>query len=164
MEMAESTFNLLMDDFDKFSGFCNGVGSKENWWKLILWKFTPNTILFLNITRATDIHDVEFSWPIEFRTERDARAFFLSANERLLLNLITLIEGADGFSRDRTNPVNKTWVGIVSLRRVFRLMNRIRKNLIRVFRLKRASLYYMAVSSDSAYDSFLSSRTILTDR
>jgi len=74
-KMPEATYNMLMSDPKKFKSFCNGVGSKVGFWGKLTYHFIPNTIWFMSITQASDIHDVGYSIPDEFDTIEKAIAY-----------------------------------------------------------------------------------------
>lgn len=128
MEMSEPVRVLLITDHKAFAAFCNGVGSRVGIWKTLLWHLTPNSIWFLDITPASDIHDVEYSIPDRYHSMMEARAAWNTANRRFLRNMRRLIADAGGFFEG--------------------------------WRLNRAKLYFEAVSTESAFQSFLDGKRI----
>ena len=126
--MSEAAKNLLRSDPKKFASYCNGVGSRIGFWNNLAYHFIPNTIWFMDITPASDIHDVEFTIPAEFAFLELAAQAFEAANLRIYKNIQTLIKRRGGI--------------------LYRL------------RMNRAELYYYALSSDAAWNSFISGKTI----
>lgn len=92
LEMSDYTKWLLDNEPKLFKQYCNGVGSKSNWFNTFLWHLTPNTIWFLNITPASDLHDVGWSFPSIFNTKEDALKYKSVEDMRFLVNVIKLIE------------------------------------------------------------------------
>lgn len=130
LEMSEEAANLLYSDPKKFASYCNGVGSRVGWVGRLTYHLIPNTIWFMDITPASDIHDVEYSVPSEFQHLGLAAKAFDDANLRIYKNIQTLIK-------------RKATSGIL-----FRM------------RMRRAKLYYYALGSDAAWNSFVSGKTI----
>ena len=130
LEMSEAAANLLKSDPKKFASYCNGVGSRIGFWNNLAYHFIPNTIWFMDITPASDIHDVEYSVPDSFSFLGLAKQAFDAANMRIYRNIQTLIK-------------RKSSGGIL-----YRM------------RMRRADLYYYALCSDLAEESFMSGKTI----
>jgi len=126
--MSDAAKNLLYSDPKKFASYCNGVGSRVGFWNKLAYHFIPNTIWFMDITPASDIHDVEFTIPAEFAFLELAAQAFEAANLRIYKNIQTLIKRRGGI--------------------LYRL------------RMNRAELYYYALCSDAAWNSFISGKTI----
>jgi hypothetical protein len=82
----------------------------------------------MDITPASDIHDVEYTVPAEFAFLELAAQAFEAANLRIYKNIQTLIKRKGG--------------------------------LLYHLRMNRAELYYYALSSDAAWNSFISGKTI----
>lgn len=99
LEMSEEAANLLYSDPKKFASYCNGVGSRVGFWNKLAYHFIPNTIGLVNVTPASDIHDVEYCVPAEFENMALAKKAFDEANRRLYDNLVIIIErnGRDSF-------------------------------------------------------------------
>jgi len=130
LEMSEEAVNLLYSDPKKFASYCNGVGSQVGWLGKLTYHIIPNTIWFLNITAASDIHDVEYSVPASFESIAAAEKAFDEANLRLYKNICILI--------DRKG----------------------RSGWLYLARMHRAGLYYDMVSSDAGWTSFVAGKTI----
>ena len=128
--MSDAAANLLKSDPKTFASYCNGVGSRIGFWNNLFYHFIPNTIWFMDITPASDIHDVEYSVPDSFSFLGLARQAFDAANLRIYRNIQTLIK-------------RKSSGGIL-----YRM------------RMRRADLYYYALCSDLAEGSFMSGKTI----
>ena len=130
LQISYVALKLLESDPKKFANYCNGVGSQVGWLGRLIYHIIPNTIWFLDITPASDIHDVEYSIPDEFESISAAEKVFDETNLRLYNNIVTLI--------DRKG----------------------RGGLIYQMRMHRAGLYYDAVSGSSGWNSFISGKTI----
>lgn len=95
----EPVQKLLKEDPSKFASYCNGVGSKVGWFNKILWHFIPNTIWGLNCTASTDLHDVGYAHPAQFKNIHDALAYKDSVDHNFHTNLIKQINKAGGVLR-----------------------------------------------------------------
>ena len=88
--MHRCTRVLLAEDPDKFFECANGVGSKVGWFYKIIYHIIPNWIggLFfrVSIKKPADIHDVEYTYPQEFKTREDADKFRKEADFNFLCN------------------------------------------------------------------------------
>ena len=91
LDMCEESRTLLMEDLEQFASHCNGVGSRVGWFGKLTYHFIPNTIWGLNITPASDIHDVEYSYPKIFVDRECATIFKVETDIRFMDNLKTLI-------------------------------------------------------------------------
>jgi len=131
LEISPATLDLLLYDTKTFKSFCNGVGSKVGFWSTIAWHLLPNTIWFLGITGASDLHDVDYSVPMIFKTESEAFEYKEKADIRFNNNVNILI------SKDTS------WLG---------------KKLINQ-RIERAELYYWALKN-AGTDSFIEGKII----
>jgi len=130
LEISDAAKRLLKSDPEKFASYCNGVGSRIGFWNNLAYHFIPNTIWFMDITPASDIHDVEYTVPDSFPFLGLAAQAFEAANLRIYKNIQTLIK-------------RKSNGGIL-----YRM------------RMRRAELYYYALCSDAAWNSFISGKTI----
>ncbi len=90
--MSEVAEKLLNEHLEVFTSYCNGVGSTAGFWGKLTYHFIPNTIWCLNITPCSDIHDVEYSIPGEFKTLDEALDWKAWADERFYKNLQIYIE------------------------------------------------------------------------
>ena len=116
LEMSDAAKNLLYSDPKKFASYCNGVGSRVGFWNKLAYHFIPNTIGLVNVTPASDIHDVEYTVPFEFESLALAKKAFDEANMRLYNNLVIIIErhGRDSFFYEMRMWVAKKYYEIVS--------------------------------------------------
>jgi len=130
LDMSPAARDLLNSDPRRFASYCNGVGSKVGFWNKILYHLIPNCIGLINITPASDIHDVEYTVPTVFATMGEARKAWKDANLRFLSNCRRLIE----------RGTSRRW--------------------LRALRYKIATEYYRLLGSESAWGSFLAGRTI----
>ena len=96
--MSEHSRQLLMDNPKKFASFCNGVGSQKGFWNSIFYHFIPDTIWGLDITPSSDIHDVEYEFPVAFETVESALEYKDDADKRFRRNLFKLINMNTYFS------------------------------------------------------------------
>lgn len=99
--MISKYHNLLMSpetkDFllhtpeDRLAKVCNGVGSREGWFNRLVYHIIPNTIWGLDITPASDLHDIGYTVPATFRTLEEARKhkemedYFFETNCKILI-------------------------------------------------------------------------------
>lgn len=125
---------LLDNDPKKFASYCNGVGSRVGFWNKLLWHFIPNTILFMNVTDCSDLHDVEYSVPDVFESIAAARSHFMAANQRFLINLEIRIKERNSWE----------WLEDA--------------------RLDRAAKYFKIVSSEKGWESFIAGKTIKEEK
>jgi len=130
LTMSDAARDLLNSDRKTFKKCCNGVGSKVGFWNKLLYHIIPNFIGLINITPASDIHDVEYTVPPTFATMTEARQAWQDANMRFLSNCRRLIEAGT------------------------------RWHWLREIRYKIATEYYALLGSQSALQSFLAGRTI----
>lgn len=70
---------------------CDGVGSHNSW----TYEFVPNTIWFLDITPASDIHDWMYTFPKSFKTSDEGLAYKNKSDRVLLNNMVRLFEMAE---------------------------------------------------------------------
>ena len=113
LQMAESTRTLLFTKPEKFKSFCNGVGSQVGW-SAPLYHLIPDTIWFLNITPASDVHDVEYSHPHRFKTRNEALLFKEYTDERFYQNMLVLIEREGGWMQKMRERRAKVYFYLVS--------------------------------------------------
>lgn len=101
LHMSDEARHLLGTDPEKWKSYCNGVGSNVGFWGRLTYHLIPNTIWFMDATPASDIHDVEYWIPDAFPTKAAAIEWKLQADERLLDNLLALIQAksANAFMR-----------------------------------------------------------------
>lgn len=88
--MATDTYVLLRDHPDIFFANANGVGSKVGW-SAPLYHLIPDTIWFLNIRAAANVHDVEYKFPETFQTMAEAIAWKNAADHRFLCNMEIIV-------------------------------------------------------------------------
>lgn len=93
---AETKYLLLFKPHD-FAACCNGVGSQVGgFFRRMLYRITPNTIWLLNITLASNIHDVEYTYPDTFSTKEEALKHKEKSDDRFYWNLLELIHRKGG--------------------------------------------------------------------
>ena len=93
LDMHSLTNIILQSDPELWEKTCNGVGSTVGtWWQRWLYHVTPNTIWGLDITPASDIHDVEYTYPDTFSSRNCAETWREAADWRFLSNCYRLIE------------------------------------------------------------------------
>lgn len=97
LHISKAALELLITDPAKFKSFCNGVGSTRGFWGKLTYHFIPNTIYFMDITPASDLHDVDYSIPAEFDTIEHALAYKKDADNRMYQNLNLLIDRRGGW-------------------------------------------------------------------
>lgn len=85
----------------KFIAICNGVGSEIGFWGKLTYRLIPNTIWFLNITKASNLHDVGYTVPSVFITTTEALVYKDLVDAQFYSNLIILIERAGGWLENR---------------------------------------------------------------
>lgn len=125
-----SNSKLLLDSYPKgFRKFCNGVGSKATYINRILWHLIPNTIWGMDITPASDLHDVGYSFPYIFLSKEQALEYKALIDAEFLTNMLILINKKE----KKGNLVSE-------------ILAQARRN--------RAQLYYIAVANVGK-DSFL---------
>lgn len=132
--MPELTKELLELYPKVFRLYCNGVGSKIGFWRTLLWHITPNTIWGLDITPASDIHDVGYSYPHIFQSKEQALEYKSARDYELYDNIVILIE------RD------KSWWG----------------KLVKNFRIIRAKTYFELVYFGGD-ESFMDGKIIINE-
>ena len=130
MKMTTEIWNCLRNENKKFVSFCNGVGSKIGFWNKIFYHIIPDSIWFLNITGASDLHDVGYSVPKTFKSYKDAFNYWNEVNEQFRDNLIMLIESRNSWK------------------------------YIKEARLLRTSNYYKLLTAAIAWWSFISDKKI----
>lgn len=116
LEMSDAARKLLESDPKTFASYCNGVGSRVGFLNKLAYHFIPNTIGLVNVTPASDVHDVEFTIPKVFGSLALAKKAFDEANLRLYRNLVIIIErhGRDCFLYETRMWVAKKYYDIVS--------------------------------------------------
>lgn len=101
LAMSNEALQLLGTSPKRWQSYCNGVGSKVGFWGKLTYHLIPNTIWFLDITPASDIHDVEYYVPDTFPTRAAAIEWKVQADQRFLDNMLALIQAhsANAFMR-----------------------------------------------------------------
>jgi len=132
LEMAPTTRWLIEEHSKEAKKYCNGVGSTSTWLNRLLWHLTPNTIWGMSIVSASQVHDIEYSYPTVFRTKGEALRFKMETDIRFHHNMILLIA------------------------RKYKWYNK----FLAIPRLNRAKLYYEAVSH-FGMDAFIKNKKIL---
>ena len=91
LELSPEFARLATEDPQKILDCCNGVGSEVGLWGKLTYHFIPNTIWFLDITPCSDIHDVDYCYPSQFKNKAEALAHKADADLRIRENMETLI-------------------------------------------------------------------------
>jgi len=84
----------ILDNYPgRWVEYCNGVGSPEGgWFRRITYRLTPDTIWGMDITPASDIHDVEYTVPDHFSTKFVAESYRHESDLRLRHNIEILAD------------------------------------------------------------------------
>lgn len=96
LAMSDEARKLLGTDPKRWKSYCNGVGSNVGWLGKLTYHLIPNTIWFMDITPASDIHDVEYYVPDTFATRAGAIEWKVQADQRFLDNMLALIRAKSG--------------------------------------------------------------------
>jgi hypothetical protein len=91
LEINKNSADLLRCYPKGFRKFCNGVGSKSTYINRLIWHFIPNTIWGLDITPASDLHDVGYSFPYIFNSRQEALEYKAEIDSEFLNNMMILI-------------------------------------------------------------------------
>ena len=92
---VSSSFKELantQEGIQKIIAWCNGIGSEVGFWGNLTYHLIPNTIWFLDVTACSDIHDIDYNYPIKFATREEALKFKTDADLRLYNNLVAYIK------------------------------------------------------------------------
>ena len=96
LKMSDQAHMLLIEDTARFMGYTNGVGSEVGWFnRTMRWlipRWIRNRLFGVDITPASDLHDVEYSIKIKFKTILDGEAFKDNADQNFRRNMIILIK------------------------------------------------------------------------
>ena len=93
LEMSPQARAMLDDRPATFASLCNGVGSEVGtWWQRWLYRVTPNTIWGMDITPASDIHDVEYTVPDHFNSKFNAENYRHESDMRFRRNIDVLAD------------------------------------------------------------------------
>jgi hypothetical protein len=87
MQMPSPVYFCLTYDTEKFISYCNGVGSRVGWFNKLIYHIIPDSIGVLNITGCSDLHDVGFAIPREFKSLEAAYRYFCKVNLQFRSNL-----------------------------------------------------------------------------
>lgn len=108
LEMSSECKLSLYENPIAFMKYTNGVGSDVGWFNSVLkWiipKFIRNKMFGVDITPASDLHDVEYSLVIKFKTLLDGLSFKNRADRAFKDNMDYLIredKGRDYFDHLR---------------------------------------------------------------
>lgn len=116
--MSLPAIALLNNNPVKFKRCCNGVGSLVGFWARLFYHFIPNTIWGLDITPASDIHDVEYSVPDKFNTLSEALKHKKKADYNFYLNMEILIMKANSWGWVESFRLNRAKVYYFALRKL----------------------------------------------
>jgi hypothetical protein len=100
MDMSTEARWLIENHPKEARSYCNGVGSTATFLDRLLYHLTPNTIWGLSIIAASQVHDIEYSYPTIFRNTEEAAEFKRLADLRFYANMISLIWSGPEFLRD----------------------------------------------------------------
>ncbi len=91
LELSDEFQRLATENPAEIVRLCNGVGSTVGWaaW---FYHLIPNTIWGLDITPASDIHDVDYVYPKSFRIYTEAAYHKRKADRRIYNNILALID------------------------------------------------------------------------
>jgi hypothetical protein len=93
LEMSPQARDTLLTAPRLFASLCNGVGSEVGtWWQRLLYRITPNTIWGMDITPASDIHDVEYTVPNYFASKFVAEEYRHESDMRFRRNIEKLAD------------------------------------------------------------------------
>jgi len=100
LRMAKSTRWLIDKHPKEARRYCNGVGSTATFLDRLLYHLIPNGILGVSIVAASQIHDIEYSYPTIFRDKDEADQFKKEADARFYANMIELVYRGPKFLRN----------------------------------------------------------------
>lgn len=159
LEMSKEAYSLLRDDPVMFRKCCNGVGSKNgSLVNSMFYHFIPNTIGFMNVTGPSDLHDVDFSVPIEFSSEEEAKAHWREANIRFHSNLLYII-GECPEPPDIMAAVEAPWSKKPSVH--WQNIKAAVNCFLWTYRRAVADAYLVALSTKSSWKSFMANRKLV---
>jgi len=99
---------------DKWVEYCNGVGSPEGgWFRRLTYRLTPDTIWGMDITPASDIHDVEYTVPDHYNTKFTAEEYRHESDMRLRRNIEALADRGWRFLRAKRYARARAYYHIV---------------------------------------------------
>ena len=90
--MSDEARNLLKNEPEKFKACCNGVGSQSGFWNKLIYPFIPQTAWGVSLRPASDIHDVEYTYPDHFYCKKSALKWKKEADKRFKNNCYILIK------------------------------------------------------------------------
>jgi hypothetical protein len=97
LEISPAARELMESDPERFKRCCNGVGSKVGFLAKLVYHIIPNTIWFMSIKEAADLHDVDYSVPQTFKTKAEALEYKRQADFRFYMNVVILIKRRGGY-------------------------------------------------------------------
>ena len=132
LEMSKEAKELLHTAPWQFKKYTNGVGSNIGFFnKLVMRLWLPlfrNCLLFLNITPSSDIHDVEYSLKLMFKTIMEGTLFKRQTDLRFYHNMLIIIQR-------QSKPV---WFNLIPYSNTL-------WHLVETYRKDKAWVYYEAV-------------------
>lgn len=161
LDMSATTRELLYQDNAEFRKCCNGVGSTGgSWWAALLYHITPNTIWGMDITPASDGHDVDYSHPTSiaplsdaelqaFQAQPNAWPEWIKAEERTAATAAYVVAW---------RAANDRFVGNC------RKLAFARGGWLLLPRLARVDKYGLALGTQSAWRSFMAARQSVAAR
>jgi hypothetical protein len=92
LELSDEFIRIATYHPETLKYYCNGVGSQVGTLGKLTYHLIPNTIWFLDITPAADIHDIDYVFPTHFNSEGEAIEHKKQADRRFYNNVKTLID------------------------------------------------------------------------
>ena len=96
LKMSDQAHMLLIENTAKFMSYTNGVGSEVNWWgrfsRWLIPRWLRNKLFGVDITPASDLHDVEYSIKIKFKTISEGESFKENGDRYFKENMGILIK------------------------------------------------------------------------
>lgn len=96
LKMSDYAHVLLIEDIAKFMSCTNGVGSEVGWFNRTMRWLVPrwirNRLFGVDITPASDGHDVEYSIKIDFKCVADGELFKRTADTNFKENMFIIIK------------------------------------------------------------------------
>lgn len=96
LKMSDQTHLLLIENTAKFMSYTNGVGSEVGYFNSFMrWlipSFIRNRLFGVDITPASDLHDVEYSVKVNFKTIAEGEYFKDNGDKYFKNNMEILIK------------------------------------------------------------------------
>jgi len=85
--MSPEVKDCLINDNSRFIKNSNGVGSQVGFWNKLAYHVIPDSVVGINITGESDLHDNGFEVPMNFDTFEKAYKYFQDVNSDFLSNM-----------------------------------------------------------------------------